>query len=306
MMPNWTKENIPDQTGKVCIVTGANAGLGYEITLDLAEKGATVIMACRNLERGQRAIAKIRKTAPSAKLELMELDLASLDSIKAFAKMFNESHDRLDVLVNNGGLVGFDKSLTADGFESQFGVNHLGHFALTGLLLDSLLITPSSRVVTVGSRMHADAEIAWDDLMSEQSYDRWFAYKQSKLANLMFNFELARRLDASENSTLAIGVHPGLANTSWADNNLNGVMKVIGKLMSAFSYQTAKMGALPPLYAATAPEAKNGGYYGPENDTKGYPVEVRAADHAYDEADAKILWTLSEELTGVTFDALSR
>lgn len=305
-MSNWTKGNIPDQTGKVCIVTGANTGIGYETTLGLAEKGATVVMACRSLERGQSAMTEIRKTAPSAKLELIELDLASLDSIRLFAKRFKENHDQLDVLVNNGGLVGFDKSVTEDGFEAQFGINHLGHFALTGLLLEVLLNTPESRIVTVGSRMHADAKINWDDLMSENTYDRWEAYKQSKLANLMFSFELARRLDASGKSTRAIGVHPGLANSSWADNNLNGVMKVIGKLLSALTYQSSKMAALAPLFAATAPEAKNGGYYGPENDTKGYPVEVSAADHAYDETDAKRIWALSEELTGITFEALTR
>lgn len=305
-MSNWTKSDIPDQTGKVCIVTGANAGLGYEIALGLAEKGATVVMACRSLDRGQRAAAEIGKSAPSAKPELMALDLASLDSIKAFTQTFKENHDRLDVLVNNGGLIGCEKSRTADGFEAQFGVNHLGHFALTGLLLDSLLNTPDSRVVTVGSRMHADAEIAWDDLMSEQSYDRWEAYKQSKLANLMFDFELARRLETSKKSTRAIGVHPGLAKTNWADNNLDGAMKLIAKLMSAFSYQSAEMAALPPLFAATAPEAKNGGYYGPQHDTKGYPVEVRAADRAYAETNAQKLWALSEKLTGVTFEALNR
>lgn len=304
-MPNWTKENIPDQTGKVCIVTGANTGIGYEIARALADKGATVVMACRSLERGQRAMTEIRKTAPSAKLELMELDLGSLDSIRAFVKIFEENHAQLDVLVNNGGLVGFDQSLTADGFEAQFGVNYLGHYALTGLLLDSLLNTPDSRIVTVGSRVHADAAIAWDDLMSEKSYDRWKAYGQSKLANLMFSFELARRLDASGKSTRSIGVHPGLANSSWADNNMRGVMKVIGKLLSTLTYQSSEMAALAPLFAATAPEAKNGGYYGPENDTKGYPVEVRAADHAYDETSAQKLWALSEELTGVTFEALT-
>jgi NAD(P)-dependent dehydrogenase (short-subunit alcohol dehydrogenase family) len=261
-------------------------------------------MACRSLDRGQRAMTKIKKTAPSAELELMELDLASLNSIRSFASNFKETHDRLDVLVNNGGLVGPKKSLTADGFESQFGVNYLGHFALTGLLLEVLLDTPNSRVVSVGSRMQADASIAWDDLMGEDSYDRWQAYGQSKLANLMFSFELARRLDAWEKSNRSIGVHPGLANTSWADNNMSGVMKVIGKLMSFLTYQSTEMGALPLLFAATAPEAKNGGYYGPENDTKGYPVEIRAADHTYDETNAKRLWALSEELTGVTFATL--
>jgi NAD(P)-dependent dehydrogenase (short-subunit alcohol dehydrogenase family) len=303
-MTDWMKDNIPNLSGKVFVITGANSGLGYESSFALAEKGATVIMACRNLERGQHSLDAIKKEIPSAELDLMELDLASLSSIRKFSETFKSKYDRLDVLINNGGPVIAARSLTRDGFESHFGVGHLGHFALTALLLEVILKTPSSRIVTVSSRMHATAKIAWDDLMSERSYDTMKAYPQSMLAKILFAFELSRRLDAKGTTTKSIAVHPGLAKTSWADNNLSGFMKIVAKIMSAITYQSAQMGALPVLYAGTDPNAKAGGYYGPENDTKGFPVEVRAGDVAYNETDAKRLWELSENLTGINFEAL--
>jgi NAD(P)-dependent dehydrogenase (short-subunit alcohol dehydrogenase family) len=303
-MTNWTHDNIPELNGKVFIVTGANSGIGYETSLALAAKGATVVMACRNRERGERAREAIQRAHPSAKLEVMQLDLASLESIRAFAKTFKSKYDRLDVLINNGGPVVGARKVTADGFESHFGVNHLGHFALTGLLLDVLLNTPSSRIVTLSSRMHTTGKMQWDDLMSKHSYDRSNAYRQSKLANLLFTFELNRRLEAKGSTTRAIGAHPGQAATGWAENNFDGFMSFLMKTMSNAMYQSAAMGALPPLYAAVDSNAKPGGYYGPERDTKGYPVQVRAADAAYDETDAKRLWELSENLTGVKYDAL--
>lgn len=305
-MTNWTKDNIPNLSEKVFIVTGANSGIGYESSFALAEKGATVIMACRNLERGQHSLDAIKKEIPSAKLELMELDLASLASIRKFAESFNSKHERLDVLINSGGPIVAGQSLTKDGFETHFGVGHLGHFALTALLLDVILNTPSSRIVTVSSRMHASAKIEWDDLMSERSYNSMKAYPQSMLAKILFSFELNRRLEAKGKSTKSIAVHPGLAQTSWADNNLSGFMKIIGKIISATTYQSAAMGALPLLYAATDPNAKAGGYYGPEKDTKGFPVEVRAGDAAYNETDAKRLWELSENLIGIKFETLDK
>jgi NAD(P)-dependent dehydrogenase (short-subunit alcohol dehydrogenase family) len=304
-MTNWTKDNIPNMHGKIVIITGANSGLGYESSLALAENGAMVIMACRNLVRAQHSLEAIQHAVPNAKLDLMELDLASLKSIRAFAKLFKSKYDRLDVLINNGGPIIAVRGMTEDGFESHLGINHLGHFMLTGLLLDVLLNTPSSRIVTVGSRMHVDGKMEWDDLMSERSYDRTRAYKQSKLANMLFAFELNRRLEAKGSSTKSVAAHPGLAKTSWADNNLNGFMKLLGKIMSLTSYQSASMGALPLLYAATDPKVKPGGYYGPEHDTKGYPVEVRAGDAAYNETDAKKLWELSEKLTGVKYEVLN-
>ena len=304
-MSEWTTDNIPDLNGKVFIITGSNSGIGYECSLALAEQGATVIMACRNLDKGQHALKAIKSTLPSAKLDLMELDLASLKSIHTFASSFKSTHDTLDVVINNAGPVGAARRETKDGFESHFGVNHLGHFALTGLLLDELLITPSSRTVTVSSRMHTTGNIEWDDLMSEQSYDRWSAYKQSKLANLLFAFEFNRRLEAKGKSTISVAAHPGLANTGWADNNLDGFMKFMGNVMSRVSYQSAAIGALPVLYASVDPNVRAGGYYGPDKDAKGYPVEVRAGDLAYDESSAIRLWEVSEELTGVTYDALN-
>lgn len=301
-MTNWTKDNIPNLHGKLVVITGANSGLGYECSLALAEKGALVIMACRNLVRAQRSLEAIQHAVPDAKLELMELDLASLESIQTFAKVFKSKYDKLDVLINNGGPIVAVRGVTEDGFESHFGINHLGHFMLTGLLLDVLLNTPSSRIVTVGSRVHVDGKMEWNDLMSEHSYDRTKAYRQSKLANLLFAFELHRSLEAKGSSTKAVAAHPGLAKTSWADNNLDGLMKLLGKIMSLTSYQSASMGALPLLYAATDLNIKPGGYYGPEHDTKGYPVEVRAGDAAYDETDAKKLWDVSEKLTGVKYE----
>lgn len=304
-MTNWTKNNIPNLSGKVFIVTGANSGLGYESSLALAEKGARVIMACRNLERAQRSLEGIKHAVPDAKLELLELNLASLDSIRAFATSFKSKYDTLSVLINNGGPIVAARSVTQDGFESHFGINHLGHFALTGLLLKVLLNTPSSRIVTVGSRMHVDGKIDWDDLTSERSYDQMAAYRQSKLANMLFAIELDRRLKAKGLSTISVAAHPGLANTGWVENNLSGFMKIMGKIMSITSYQSASMGALPLLYAAVDSKVKPGGYYGPEHDTKGYPVEVRAGDPAYNETDAKKLWELSEKLTGIKYEALT-
>ena len=235
----------------------------------------------------------------------MELDLASFESIRAFASLFKSSHHKLDVLINNGGPIVAARRVTKDGYESHFGINHLGHFMLTGLLLDVLLKAPSSRIVTVSSRMHVDGKIDWDDLMGERSYDRAKAYSQSKLANTLFAFELSRRLEAKGSSTISVAAHPGLARTSWADNNLDGLMRPLGKLMSLLSYQSASMGALPLLYAASDPKVKPGGYYGPEHDQKGYPVELRAGAAAYDETDAKRLWALSEELTGLEYEALN-
>ncbi len=304
-MSNWTRDSIPDLNGKVIIVTGANSGIGYESSRALAERGATVIMACRNLERGRRAAEAIQRAVPAARLDVMSLDLASGQSIQAFADMFKGKYDRLDVLLNNGGLVGAARHVTEDGFESQFGINHLGHFALTGRLLDVLLKTPDSRVVTVGSRMHTAGKIRWDDLMSERSYDRWNAYRQSKLANLLFTFELNRRLEAKGATTRALAAHPGQAATNWATNNFDGLMGFLLKNMGNAMSQSPAMAALPPLYAAVDRNAKPGGYYGPEHDTKGYPMEARASEAAYDEADAKRLWDLSEKLTGVKYTALN-
>ncbi len=304
-MTNWKKSDMPDLKGKVAIVTGANSGIGYETARALAGKGATVVLACRSLERGGQAAATIREIFPPADLNVIELDLASLNSVRKFAETFHGKYDRLDLLINNGGPIVGPKSVTADGFETHFGVNHIGHFALTGLLLDVLLRTPSSRVVSVTSRMHAEGKINWDDLNSQESYNRMESYRQSKLANILFAFELSRRLEAAEADVTSVAVHPGLVNTNWANNNFNGLMRFLMNQLSRFTYQSPEMGALPLLYAAASPDVKTGGYYGPEADTKGYPVEVRAGEVAYDEDSARRLWDVSEELSGVKFKAIN-
>lgn len=300
-MTNWTKDNIPNLHGKVFIITGANSGLGFESSLALAEKDATVIMACRNLQRAQPSLEAIQAAVPSAKLDMIELNLASLNSIRSFVETFNQKYDRLDGLINNGGIMLNPRYETEDGFEAQFGINHLGHFALTGLLIKTLVNTPASRIVTISSRMHSNGKIVWDDLMGQYSYSRAEAYQQSKLANLLFAFELARRLEAKGSDCKSIAVHPGLVATNWAQNNLGGFMGFLMGKVSALFLQNAANGALSQLYAAVDPGAESGRYYGPDQDTKGYPVEVQASDAAYDEADAKRLWEISEELTGVKF-----
>jgi NAD(P)-dependent dehydrogenase (short-subunit alcohol dehydrogenase family) len=258
-------------------------------------------MACRNLARSQSALETIQKAANSKLVHLMELDLSSLQSVKNFTETFRSKFNRLDGLINNAGPVGAERMETKEGFETHFGVAHLGHFALTGHLLDVLLNTPDSRIVTVGSRMHAGGEINWDDLMGEKSYDRWKAYSQSKLANTLFALALSRKLQAKGSGTKSIVVHPGLVKSNWADNNLSGLMKLIAKIMAAISYQSAEMGALPSLFAVVDPAAKNGGYYGPDNDSKGFPVETQLADAALSEPDAERLWALSEELIGIKY-----
>jgi len=301
-MTNWTKNDIPDLKGKVFIVTGANSGTGYQCALALAEKGATVVMACRNPKRAQDALAAIQTAVPAAKVERMELDLASLKSIRGFAEAFTSRFDRLDVLLNNGGVMGPARSVTQNGFETQFGVNDLGPFALTGQLLNVLMKTPASRVVNVSSRMHTTGKMAWDDLMSEQHYDNWAAYRQSKLAILLFTFEFNRRAEANGTLTRAVGVHRGLVASRWVENNLKGFQALMMKTMSPLISQSPAMAALPLLYAAVDAQAQPGSYYGPEHDTRGYPVAGRAAEAAYSESDAKQLWEISEKLTGVQYE----
>lgn len=300
IVSNWSKLDIRDQSGKVFVVTGANSGIGYETSLALAEKGGTVVMACRDLSRSESSLATIKNRFPAAEISLMHLDLGSLESIRNFAKEFRKVFSQLDVLINNAGPVVADRILTTDGFESHFGVGHLGHFALTGQLMELLQKTSGSRVVTVGSRMHKNAEMNWGDLMNETSYDRTKAYSQGKLANMLFAFELSRKLEAAKSSTISLAAHPGLAKTNW-ESNLNGPMRIMAKLMSSLTYQSAEMGSFSILFAAVDKTVKNGGYYGPENDSKGYPVETQPADNALNTDDAQKLWELSEKLTGVQY-----
>jgi len=298
MTSNWAAENIPDLTGKVVIVTGANSGIGYEMVRALIRKRATVILACRNKDRGQAAERQIAQGYPGAKTELGLLDLSSLASVRRFAGEFTRRYDRLDILINNAGIMRTPFGKTADGFELQFGVNHLGHFALTGLLLDLIIRTPQARVVTVSSWGHRFGKIDFDNLNADKGYDAGAAYGQSKLANLLFTYELHRRFRGAGVDAIAAAAHPGWT----AGTNLAVHWRMV-RLLNPFIGQKPSMGALPALYAATAPDVQGGDYYGPGGwqGLSGYPTKVRSSDRSYDPAVAAKLWTISEELTGVRY-----
>ena len=300
----WTTSDIPDQRGRVAVVTGANTGLGYHTAAALAQAGAQVILAVRDLEKGNLALARIVAAQPDADVTLQELDLSSLASVRAAAAALRKSYPRIDLLINNAGVMWTPKQLTADGFEMQFGTNHLGHFALTGLLLDNLLPVRGSRVVTVSSTGHRiRAAIHFDDLQWEHRYDRVAAYGQSKLANLLFTYELQRRLAARDQpTTAALAAHPGFSNTELA-RNLPVVFKPAVVLLGPLLSQNAAMGALPTLRAATDPDVEGGQYYGPDGlaEQRGHPKLVSSSAQSHDEDLQQRLWTVSEELTGVTY-----
>lgn len=304
-MPAWTASDIPDQTGRVAVVTGANSGLGYETTLALARKGAQVIMGCRNPAKAEAAAQAVRAAVPGAQLTLLALDLASLASVRSFAAQVRERGPRLDLLINNAGVMAIPRAETAEGFEMQLGVNHLAHFALTGLLIEPIRATPGSRVVSVSSMAAMQGRIAFDDLHGGQSYTRYGAYSQSKLANLLFAFELQRRLAQAGSPTLSLAAHPGLSATELQDNTAqaSGSLweRMVYPVMHATLSQSAAAGALPQLYAATAPDVQPGGYYGPRWQARGAPVAAQGPAAAYDEAAAARLWQVSEELTRVEF-----
>ncbi len=299
----WTVNDIPDQTGKVIVVTGANSGLGYEGSLALARQGAHVALACRNMEKGETAVNQIRQQVPDASLKLMALDLADLASIRQFAQDFRASHDRLDVLINNAGIMAIPYRQTADGFEMQFGVNHLGHFALTGQLIDLITQTDNSRVVTVSSNLHKQGKIDFENLNSERDYSKWGAYNNSKLANLLFAYELQRRLAASGSKTISAAAHPGYASTNLQSGDSSWLQKLMLGLGNVILAQSAAMGALPTLYAATMPDVQGGDYYGPGGmgEMRGHPVKAQSSEASHDEATAVKLWQVSEELTGVAY-----
>ncbi|MFD4462317.1 SDR family NAD(P)-dependent oxidoreductase [Nocardia sp. NPDC058480] len=297
MSGNWTEQHIPDQHGRVAIVTGANTGLGFETARMLAERGATVVLAVRDIEKGRQAAARI-----NGDVTVQALDLASLDSIRSAAADLRAAHPRIDLLINNAGVMYTPRQTTADGFEVQFGTNHLGHFAFTGLLLDRLLPVPGSRVVTVSSTGHRiRAAIHFDDLQWERSYGRIGAYGQSKLANLMFTYELQRR-PASHGTTVAVAAHPGVSNTELIRNTPTALRLPVTWLAPLLT-QRADMGALPTLRAATDPAVVGGQYYGPGNrgEIRGYPKLVTSSPDSHDQTIQQRLWTVSEELTGVTF-----
>jgi NAD(P)-dependent dehydrogenase (short-subunit alcohol dehydrogenase family) len=305
MSPNgkWTTADIPDQSGRIAIVTGSNTGIGYHAAAALAQSGAQVVLAVRNLEKGNHALARISAAYPHAAVTLQELDLSSLESVRAAATALRKAYPRIDLLINNAGVMWTPKQLTADGFELQFGTNHLGHFALTGLLLDNLLGVRGSRVVTVSSTGHRlRAAIHFDDLQSEHSYDRYAAYGQSKLANLLFTYELQRRLAAKKKNTIATAAHPGAASTELA-RNAPFFMKPLFAVAGPVMFQNASMGSLPTLRAATDPDVEGGQYYGPDGfaEQRGHPKLVSSSGQSHDEDLQHRLWQVSEELTGVTY-----
>ncbi|OYN78729.1 SDR family NAD(P)-dependent oxidoreductase [Mycolicibacterium sphagni] len=294
--PNWTTADIPDQTGRTAVITGANTGLGYETARALAAKGAHVVIAVRNLDKGKAAADLIGRRYPGADVSVQELDLTSLDSVRAAAGQLRAGHDRIDLLINNAGVMMTPKETTKDGFELQFGTNHLGHFALTGLLIDRLLASPGSRVVTVSSNGHRFGGIRFDDLQSERSYSRAGAYGQSKLANLLFTYELQRRLAGT--GTIAVAAHPG-ASSSELGRYAPGAVRRIAPLLE----QSTEMGALPTLRAAADPTVRGGQYYGPGGflQLRGYPKLVSSNKRSYDTGVQRRLWAVSEALTGVVY-----
>ncbi len=294
----WTSEQIGDQAGRVAIVTGANSGLGFETAKALAHSGASVVIAVRDVVKGEWAAEAILAEQPPGNAEVMALDLADLTSVRSFAESFGARFERLDLLINNAGVMMPPKSTTADGFELQFGTNHLGHFALTGLLLDRLTATEGSRVVTVSSMAHRFGTVDLDDLQWEtRSYDKSASYGQSKLANLLFTYELQRRLAAAGAGTTAMAAHPG-----WTGTNLQrhaALFRALNPIVAMKPWQ----GALPTLYAATADEAEGGAYYGPKGllEVRGYPGPVDSNPESKDEEKARRLWAVSEDLTGVRY-----
>jgi len=302
----WSIRDIPDLSGRVFVVTGSNSGIGLEAADALAGAGAHVIMACRSAGKAKDAEARIRSHHPRAKIDVRSLDLSSLASIRAFADAITQEHPTIDVLVNNAGIMAIPRALTADGFEMQFGTNHLGHFALTGLLLPALARAKSARVVTVSSTVHRMGTLRFDDLMGERAYDKWSAYCQSKLANLSFTHELHRRLPKHHAAIASLSCHPGYAATNLQtvgpkiERSWTGRIFETGNTLVA---QSAASGALPTLRAATDPNARSGDFYGPRGPLAlwGAPVIEKPAARSRDEAVGKRLWERSMELTQVRY-----
>ncbi|WP_405558604.1 oxidoreductase [Streptomyces canus] len=306
-MSGWNEKAIPDQSGRVAVVTGANSGIGYVTARELARRGARVLLACRSEARGAGAGERLVAEVPGAEVQFARLDLGDLSSVREFAAAY--PYDRLDLLINNAGVMALPYGTTADGFETQFGTNHLGHFALTGLLLPTLLETPAARVVTVSSTAHALANIDIDDLNSERRYRRWVAYARSKTANLLFVHELARRLAAHGSDVVAAAAHPGYAATNLQTTGPKMAgRKAAERFMrvgNRFFAQSADAGALPTLNAATAPDVPPDSFTGPSlAGWRGSPAPSWRAPWTRDDRASARLWAASEELTGVAYDAL--
>jgi NAD(P)-dependent dehydrogenase (short-subunit alcohol dehydrogenase family) len=305
--PNWTTQHIPNLSRKTIIITGANSGIGFEATRALSAAGAHVVMACRDLDKAGDAAALIREGQPSAALEILELDLADLGSVRSFAQVFAGKYEALHVLCNNAGVMAIPRRETVDGFEMQLGTNHLGHFALTAALTPRLLATRGARVVTVTSTMHWPGKIRFDDLQSERRYNKWIAYAQSKLANLLFCFELERRFKAAGAGAISVACHPGYANTNLQSTGPRMHKSSFGesfwRFANALFTQTATMGALPTLYAATSHGVTGGDYVGPDGfaGQRGQPALAKSCTRSRDAAAAARLWEISEKLTGATF-----
>jgi NAD(P)-dependent dehydrogenase (short-subunit alcohol dehydrogenase family) len=314
MPSGWSETDIPDQSDRTALVTGANSGLGLRTSEALARAGADVILACRDPERGRRALEAVSGQGGSGTVELLELDLADLGSIRAAAEEVGARERPLDLLVNNAGVMAPPRRETADGFELQFGTNHLGHFALTGLVLDRLLAAPAPRVVTLSSLAHRAGRMDFDDLDWQRRYSRWPAYGRSKLANLLFAFELARRARSANSRLSSIAAHPGYSGTNLQSSGpgmgvplLGPLVKVVASASNAVLAQSDRQGALPTLYAATSPDAENGDYIGPSGpgEWRGSPDQVGSSGRANDIPDAERLWAVSEERTGVRFGPLT-
>jgi NAD(P)-dependent dehydrogenase (short-subunit alcohol dehydrogenase family) len=301
-MAKWTTDEIPDQTGKVAVVTGANSGLGLITARELAGAGATVIVAARD-GKANSALGAIVGAVPEASVEPRELDLADLESVAAFAERVASEHPRVDLLVNNAGVMMPPRSSTAQGFELQFGTNHLGHFALTGRLLDRLAAADGARVVTVSSLEHRPGRIDFDDLQSERSYSPRDAYQQSKFANAVFGLELDRRLRGAEIPVTSVLAHPGYSATNLQLSGPTGLMKAVLRVGNQVIAQNAEQGALPQLYAATAPGVEGGSFIGPNGfrEARGHPTVVQPVGRARDAETGRHLWEVSEELTGVRY-----
>jgi len=301
-MSTFNLNDIPSQKGRIAIVTGANIGLGYETALGLVQKEMKVILACRNLSKAEKAKADILQEVPGADLAIIQLDLSKLSSVREFAATFLAQYNRLDLLINNAGIMMPPFSLTEDGFESQIGTNYLGHFLLTGLLLDTITQTADSRVVTLSSLAHVNGEIQFDDFHFEQNYSAMKAYGQSKLACLMFAIELDRRLKKAGLSTISVSAHPGISQTNLMSSSPRW-MQIIGAILGPFMLQSAKAGAEPTLYAALGADIEGKDYTGTDGkgQRKGKATKVYPKSHALDEEVATKMWELSEKLTGMSY-----